>query len=130
VVQEQVEEKAFGRLPEDLHGSLRGLCERAERTEERLANLRSMAGVLFLATDRNVLNLPAVGKSLTFRVIGITRYGRRILEFDHDGGRSHSPVIGTMGKVVIVESKSISEYLRQLAEHGEDRPSTPVSTAV
>jgi lysine 2,3-aminomutase len=29
-----------------------------------------------------VLNLPAVGKSLTFRVIGITRYGRRILEFD------------------------------------------------
>jgi len=120
VVQEQVEEKVYGRLPEDLHDSLRRLHEHAERMEERLSNLRSMAGVPFLASDRNVLNLPAVGKSLTFRVIGITRYGRRILEFDHDGGRSHSPVIESMGKVVVVESKSISEYLRQLEELGED----------
>jgi lysine 2,3-aminomutase len=79
-----------------------------------------MADLPFLATDRNVLNLPAVGKSLTFRVIGITRYGRRILELDHDPGRAHSPVIETMGKVVVVESKSISEYLRQLEEIGED----------
>ncbi|NIP82771.1 MAG: hypothetical protein GWM90_27550, partial [Gemmatimonadetes bacterium] len=48
---------------------------------------------------RSVLNLPAVGKSLTFRVIGITRYGRRILEFDHDRTRAHSPIIDEMGKV-------------------------------
>lgn len=120
VVQEQVEEKVFGRLPDDLHDSLRTAHEHAERMEERLANLRSMAGLPFLATDRNVLNLPAVGKSLTFRVIGITRYGRRILEFDHDAGRLHSPVIESMGKVVVVESKSISEYLRQLEDLGED----------
>jgi lysine 2,3-aminomutase len=67
-----------------------------------------------------VLNLPAVGKSLTFRVIGITRYGRRILEFDHDRTRAHSPIIDKKPKVIIIESKSIREFLRQLEEIGED----------
>ncbi|MFV0266121.1 MAG: hypothetical protein ACK5HT_03190, partial [Draconibacterium sp.] len=56
-----------------------------------------------------------------FRTIGITRYGRRILEFDHDRTRNHSPIIDTMGKVIIIESKSIAEYLNQLEEMGEDR---------
>ena len=65
------------------------------------------------------MNLPGVGKSLTFRVIGITRYGRRILEFDHDRTRAHSPIIEQMGKVLIIESKSIGEYLRQLDAIGE-----------
>ena len=74
----------------------------------------------FLSTDRNVLNLPGVGKSLTYRVIGITRYGRRILKFDHDETREHSPIIHKMGKVIIIESKSISEYLSQLEEMGEE----------
>jgi lysine 2,3-aminomutase len=55
-------------------------------------------------------------------VIGITRYGRRILEFDHDSTRAHSPIIEKMGKVVIIESKSVSEYLRQLEDMGEDIP--------
>lgn len=73
-----------------------------------------------VTSDRSVLNLPGVGKSLTFRVIGITRYGRRILEFDYDRTRSHSPIIETMGKVVIIESKSIAAYLRQLEDIGED----------
>lgn len=40
----------------------------------------------FLATDRNVLNLPAIGKSMTFETIGITAEGKRILRFDHDHG--------------------------------------------
>ena len=87
---------------------------------ENIAELREEAGLPFLATDRSVLNLPAVGKSLTFRTIGITRYGRRILEFDHDRTRAHSPIIDRMGKMVIIESKSISEYLRQMDEIGED----------
>lgn len=76
--------------------------------------------VPFLATDRNVLNHPAVGKSLTFRVIGITPYGRRMLEFDHDRTRATSPIIDQMGKVIVIESKSIHEYLRQLEELGDD----------
>jgi lysine 2,3-aminomutase len=62
----------------------------------------------------------ARGKSLTFRTIGITRYGRRILEFDHDSNRNHSPIIEKTGKVIIIESKSISEYLQQLKDIGEN----------
>ena len=42
----------------------------------------AVAGLPFLATDRSVLNLPGIGKSLTYRVVGITRYGRRVLEVD------------------------------------------------
>ena len=48
------------------------------------------------------------------------RRSRRILEFSHDPTRTHSPIIEKMGKIVIIESKSISEYLRQLEDMGED----------
>lgn len=119
-VQEQIEEKSMGYLPEDLNGQLEDLPVRPVEMRENLAKLRNKAGIPFLATDRNVLNLPGVGKSLTFRTIGVTRRGRRILEFDHDHTRSHSPIINDMGKVVIIESKSISAYLRQLEEMGEE----------
>ncbi len=120
VVQEQVEEKVIGTLPEAHHDTIRRFPLEAERLVENIAALRKAADLPFLATDRSVLNLPGVGKSLTFRVIGITRYGRRILEFDHDPTRMHSPIIHKMGKVVIIESKSISEYLQQLENMGED----------
>jgi len=119
-VQEQIEEKCYGLVPPEQAGALRGLAGEAERMVEKIAELRQQAGIPFLASDRNVLNLPAVGKSLTFRTIGITRYGRRILEFDHDRTRAHSPIIEKMGKVIIIESKSISEYLRHLEDIGED----------
>jgi lysine 2,3-aminomutase len=119
-VQEQLEEKLFGKVPEQQLHALERLAEEPERSVERVAELRQRAGLPFVATDRSVLNLPGVGKSLSFRVIGITRYGRRILEFDHDATRRHSPVIEKMGKVIIIESKSISEYLRHLEEIGED----------
>jgi lysine 2,3-aminomutase len=66
------------------------------------------------------MNLPGVGKSLTFRTVGITRRGRRILEFDHDRNRIHSPIINKMGKVTIIESKPIMKYLDQLEAMGED----------
>jgi lysine 2,3-aminomutase len=99
---------------------LQAFQDDAPRMREHVEALRKEANLPFLATDRSVLNLPAVGKSLTFRTIGITRYGRRILEFDHDPTRAHSPIIGRMGKVVIIESRSVSEYLRQLDEIGED----------
>jgi lysine 2,3-aminomutase len=85
-----------------------------------LGIIRKEAGIPFLATDRNVLNLPGVGKSLTYRVIGITRDGRRILEFDHDHTRSHSPIIKKMGRMIIIESKSIAGYLRQMKDYGEN----------
>ncbi len=121
VVQEQLEEKVAGKIDEQYYETIRKFPDEANMMVENIDALRRYAGLPFLATDRNVLNLPGVGKSLTFRVIGITRYGRRILEFDYDETRTHSPIIHKMGKVIIIESKSIHEYLRQLEELGEDR---------
>ena len=120
-VQEQIEEKIMGFIPEKYYDEIKGFPEDAENMLENINALRQKADIPFMSTDRNVLNLPGVGKSLTYRVIGITRYGRRILEFDHDPTRVHSPIIHKMGKVIIIESKSISEYLEQLAELGENR---------
>jgi len=119
-VQEQVEEKIIGQIPEKYHESIREFPLDAEHMIININELRKKASIPFLATDRNVLNLPGVGKSLTYRAIGITRYGRRILEFDHDANRNHSPIIHKLGKVIIIESKSISEYLQQLEDIGED----------
>ena len=67
-----------------------------------------------------MLNLPGVGKSLTFRCVGLTRYGRRILSFDHDPTRGHSPIVEKTGRMIVVESKSLASYFAQLEEMGED----------
>lgn len=119
-VQEQMEEKRFGKLSkEDAHN----LSVALETTLDPAACIRHFLKahhLPFLATDRNVLNLPAIGKSMTFNMVGITPDGKRILRFDHDGTRNHSPIIDRMGQVYIVENKSIASYLRQLEEMGED----------
>ena len=120
VVQEEMEEKVIGRIPERYHETIRALPGKAKSLVREISVLRGRACVPFLSTDRSVINLPAVGKSLTFRVIGITRYGRRIMEFDYDRTRAHSPIIDQFGKVVVIESKSISEYLAQMEELGEN----------
>ena len=118
-VQEQVEEKSLGVLSGDQEEWLEELNE-TDNIRQSIDRIREKAGVPFLATDRNVLNLPGVGKSLTFRTVGITRHGRRILSFDHDHSRWHSPIIKKMGKVTIIESKPIARYLEQLEDMGED----------
>ncbi|MGC9332122.1 MAG: KamA family radical SAM protein [Bacteroidales bacterium] len=119
-VQEQIEEKRLGAIPEKYDDLIKSFPDDAENMKAHIDNLRTKANLPFLGTDRNVLNLPGVGKSLTYRVIGITRYGRRILEFDHDSTRNHSPIIHKMGKVTIIESKSIQKYMEQMEEMGED----------
>ncbi len=119
--QEQMEEKIFGQVPAENLERLKEFPAHAEKMIEQIDSLRNDAGLPFLATDRNLLNLPGVGKSMTFRVIGITRNGRRILEFDHDNTRSHSPIIKKMGKFITAESKSIAAYLDQIEEMGENR---------
>ncbi len=119
-VQEQIEEKDFGDFDKKISDELTKLLEKPETLQKNLTKLLDKYSLPFIASGRNVLNLPGVGKSLTFRVIGITRYGRRILCFDHDHTRSHSPIIHKMGKVVIIESKSIGEYLNQLESIGEN----------
>jgi lysine 2,3-aminomutase len=120
-VQEQMEEKIIGKIPEQYLDEIKDYPQTAERMIEHINGLRKKADLPFIATDRNVLNLPGVGKSMTYRVIGITRSGRRILEFDHDHNRTHSPIIEKLGKFVIVESKSIAAYLDQIEEMGEDK---------
>lgn len=119
-VQEQMEEKIFGTVPSGLKANIKKFTADASKLPENLNNFMKKTDLPFLATDRNVLNLPGVGKSLTFKVIGITRYGRRILEFNHDHTRNHSPIIHKMGKVTIVESKSMTEYLKQITAMGEN----------
>ena len=82
-----------------------------ETAEEKIWNCSS---------DRNVLNLPAIGKSMTFQLAGIIPDGRRVLCFDHDGTRKHSPIIERIGRVYILENKSVASYLRQLDMIGEN----------
>ncbi len=119
-IQEQVEEKIFGTIPKKYYQEIKEFSLDVPNLLKNIKNLKEKCNILFLATGRNVLNLPGVGKSLTFRTIGITNDGRRILEFDHDITRKHSPIIDKLGKITIVESKSLSEYFRQLKDMGED----------
>jgi lysine 2,3-aminomutase len=118
--QEQFEEKVIGKLWGDDLTLVKEFSEKAVDMKKLINEIRDKTGLPFIATDRNVLNLPGVGKSMTYRVIGITRHGRRVLEFEHDHTRSHSPIIEKMGKFVIIESKAIATYLEQLEEMGEN----------
>ncbi len=121
-VQEQLEEKILGNVSKDHSKTMKYFYLDAENIVKNINKMRKKENIPFIATDRNVLNMPGVGKSLSFRVIGITRQGRRILEFDHDYTRKHSPIIDKMGRVIVVESKPIREYLLQLENTmGEDR---------
>ncbi len=120
-VQEEMEEKVMGHIPEHELEFAQEIMLDSKNMRNNIEKLRLDNDLPFLSTDRNILNLPGVGKSLTFRTIGITRYGRRILEFDHDRTRNHSPIIDKIGKVIVIESKSIEEYLNQLEEMGEER---------
>ena len=115
-----IEEKRIGHIPKNFYDTIKTFPEDAKNMVANIENLREEAGIPFLATDRNVLNLPGVGKSLTYRMIGITREGKRVLEFDYDATRRHSPIINEIGRIKIIESKSIGEYLEQLKDMGED----------
>jgi lysine 2,3-aminomutase len=52
-------------------------------------------------------------------MVGITKDGKRVLKFDHDRTREHSPVIDKMGEVFIIENRSVNSYLRELESMGE-----------
>lgn len=119
-IQEQTEEKVFGSVPDEEQDRIMQIPENAENSISELEAIMKKHDLPFLSTDRNVMNLPGVGKSLTYRTIGITRRGRRILEFDHDANRTHSPIINKMGKVNIIESKPIKHYIDQMESMGED----------
>ena len=119
-LQEQQEEKVFGLIPKEKQKELYRLIRYERPLGKKLSGFLKENRLLFAATDRSVLNLPAIGKSMTFRTVGLTAEGKRILKFDHDTGRRHSPIIDRMGEVYIVENKSVAAYLRQLQDMGED----------
>lgn len=119
-LQEQQEEKIFGLVPKEKQKELYRLIRYERPLGKKLVSFIRENHLLFAATDRNVLNLPAIGKSMTFKTVGMTADGKRILKFEHDAGRLHSPIINRMGEVYIVENKSIAAYLRQLQAMGED----------
>ena len=119
-LQEQHEEKIYGHLSTEQVEELCSFLKTGENTAANIRHFLKKHHLPFVATDRSVLNLPGIGKSMTFQTIGITEEGKRILCFDHDQTREHSPIIDKMGYVYIVENKSIANYLRQLSKMGED----------
>jgi lysine 2,3-aminomutase len=118
-VQEQLEEKELGRLSQRRIDELVNLAASPRSLPARLPRWLRATKIPFVATDRSVLNLPGVGKSMTFRTVGITRDGRRVLSFEHDTSRWHSPVVEHQGRVPVIESKSLARYVSQLEEMGE-----------
>ena len=120
LMQEQVEEKVYGRLTPEQAAELDDLLADGTDTAAKIRCFMRRHHLPFLATDRSVLNLPAIGKSMSFRLVGITAEGKRLLRFDHDRTRRHSPIIDSMGEIFIVENKSLAAYLRQLGKMGED----------
>ena len=118
-LQEMLEEKVYGDLPVELEKEVLELLEYPERIPAELPDLLDKYRQPFLATDRNVMNLPGIGKSMTYQTVGMTKEGKRILRFSLDAGRRHSPQVDHEGEIYIVESKSIAAYLRQLQALGE-----------
>ena len=132
-MQEQQEEKIYGQMTPEQAEELYKILEtkvsagiNEEKTKEDADTAKQIRRFMrkhhlpFLATDRSVLNLPAIGKSMTFQLVGLTEEGKRILRFEHDGTRHHSPIIDQMGQIYIVENKSLAAYLRQRSKMGED----------
>lgn len=119
-LQEQQEEKSVGQMDLVSEQELVDALRTADNSRGVVSTFCRRHHVPFIASDRNVLNLPGIGKSMSFRLVGIMEDGRRILEFDHDRTRRHSPVIEKYPHVYIRENKSIGEYLRQLSAIGED----------
>ena len=118
-LQEMLEEKVYGDLPVELEKEILELLKYPERIPSELPDLLDKYWQPFLATDRNVMNLPGIGKSMTYQTVGMTKEGKRILRFSLDVGRRHSPQVDHEGEIYIVESKSIAAYLRQLQALGE-----------
>lgn len=119
-MQERTEEKVYGTLNEDEQRQFADILQNSIPYTKEINHFLQKHERRFAATDRSVLNLPGIGKSMSYHLIGITEDGRRIHCFDHDITRKHSPAIKTLGKIYITENKSILTYLKQLEQLGED----------
>lgn len=119
-IQEMSEEKIFGIVSDEKKEEFNKVIFSSEELPKALGRYLKKNNLPFASTDRSVLNLPAIGKSMTFKTVGITLEGKRIHIFKHDETRLHSPILDKMGEIFIVENKSIAAYLRQLDEIGEN----------
>ena len=115
------EEKVWGKLSAEQEKEFLNLLRNSKDRAAAVQRFCTFHQIPFVATDRSVLNLPGIGKSMTFVTIGMTKEGKRILEFDHDPTRQHSPIIHQMEKIYIKENKSIWQYMLQLQEMGEKK---------
>ena len=122
-MQERTEEKVYGTLNKEEQEQFAKILQNNITYTKEINNFLQKNKHPFAATDRSVLNLPGIGKSMTFKLIGITNEGKRILRFEYDTTRRHSPVIISSGEIHITENKSILTYLRQLEQLGEDTKS-------
>lgn len=120
-LQEKQEEKVLGKLSAEEEKEFLNLLRNSKDRAAAVQGFCASHQIPFVGTDRSVLNLPGIGKSMTFVTIGITKEGKRILEFDHDPTREHSPIIHQMEKIYIKENKSIWQYMLQLQEMGEKK---------
>lgn len=119
-LQESAEEKAWGRLAHEAEHDFLESLDGAPNKAVAVRQFCAAHDVPFLATDRSVLNLPGIGKSMSFALVGVDAKGRRILRFDHDRTRRHSPIIDRVHEVYIRENKPVYRYLLQLQDMGED----------
>ena len=89
-MQEQQEEKIYGQMTPEQAEELYKILEtkvsagiNEEKTKEDADTAKQIRRFMrkhhlpFLATDRSVLNLPAIGKSMTFQLVGLTEEGKR-----------------------------------------------------
>ncbi len=120
LAQEKTEEKYFGKITATHENELKNSHDDITRLPQFIQRLRDENELPFLATDRSIMNLPGLGKSMGFRTIGITGDGRRILRFKHDKNRHQSPIIKKIGDIVIIESKPIAKYLKQIERMGQN----------
>lgn len=119
-VQEQQEEKSAGRIQENQEKEFLTLAADPAGLREALGRFLNRHDLPFIATDRNVMNLPGIGKSMSFSTVGVTREGKRILCFSLDMTRPHSPAVNPGERIYVVENKSVAAYLRQLEKIGEN----------
>ncbi len=119
-MQEKEEEKKYGVLNKEQQNRFMKILKNNTLYIHEVNNFMKEQNLNFIATDRSVLNLPGIGKSMTFYLAGITAEGKRILRFEHDMTRRHSPAIEHFEDVYITENKSILAYLQQLELLGED----------
>ena len=120
IMQERAEEKVYGALNNEEQEQFVEILQKNIPYTKEINSFLQKNKYSFAATDRSVLNLPGIGKSMTFSLIGITGEGKRILCFEHDTTRRHSPAIKAYRKIYITENKSILAYLKQLEQLGED----------